>query len=70
MFPPKGGGYPLKWVSIPKCPQAVSDEIPFELFWPMVKDDIASSPGHLLPLGQHRLLDWAIWDSNSEILPP
>ena len=21
--------------------QAVSDEIPFELFWPMVKDDIA-----------------------------
>lgn len=27
--------------------QAVSDEIPFELFWPMVKDDIAAQSGWL-----------------------
>ncbi|CAE7431995.1 unnamed protein product [Symbiodinium pilosum] len=30
---------------------AVSDEIPFELFWPMVKDDIVGAVRELCPRG-------------------
>ena len=38
---------------------AVSDEVPFDLFWPMVRDDILSAVRELHPrgLGLHRVQD-------------